>query len=86
MKMSKLLDKITMNKSNISNQLNYFESLKNKLELIEDSQREKIKKINELKQLYHNFMNYNKINIDDLENMSEGKIKEEAEKFFNKSK
>ena len=86
MKMSKLLDKITMNKSNISNQLNYFESLKNKLEQIEDSQREKIKKINELKQLYHNLMNYNKINIDDSENISEGKIKEEAEKFFNKSK
>ncbi len=66
--------------------MNYFESLKNKLEQIEDSQREKIKKINELKQLYHNFMNYNKINIDDSENISEGKIKEEAEKFFNKSK
>ena len=86
LKMSKLLDKIALNKSNISNQLNYFESLKNKLEQIGDSQQEQIKKINELKQLYLNFMNYNKINIDDLENMSEEKIKEEAEKFFNKSK
>ena len=86
MKMSKLLDKIAMNKSNISNQLNYFESLKNKLEQIGDSQQEQIKKINELKQLYHDFMKYNKINVDDLENMSEEEIKEEAEKFFNKSK
>ena len=31
-------------------------------------------------------MKYNKINVDDLENMSEEEIKEEAEKFFNKSK
>ena len=86
MKMSKLLDKIAMNKSNISNQLNYFKNLKSKLQQIGDSEQEQIEKINELQNLYQNFMNYNNINIDDLENMSENKIKEEAEKLFNKSK
>ena len=84
MKMSKLLDKIAMNKSNISNQLNYFKNLKSKLQQIGDSEQEQIEKINELQNLYQKFMDYNNINIDDLENMSENKIKEEAEKFFNK--
>ena len=84
MKISKLLEKTAMNKSNINNQLDYFENLKYKLEQIGDSENEQRKKIDEFKKLYDTFMKYNNLDIDSLENMSEEDIRKEALKYFSK--
>lgn len=82
-KTSIILESKALNNRHIKNQNDYIDSLKEQLNDIGDDkdEKEKIKKLNEIKKINNAFLNSQKINLEELKDMDNEQLTERIQNY-----